>query len=326
MKLPALIPTTAAIESAVPGKSLDRRQCLAGVAAAVSGVAAQAAPAMASPSAPIPDSRFPTYVKFAGDPGNGGLFINQARFNMKPSDLPAAPCFIAGFFRAEDFYTFGMLASLGNSSSRGNGLIGLTTQGKALLAFEWFGMGWAPLNVAPAIWPTGSIALGQWSFIALVLNSPSSRDIVMDGVPGANQIDLATRQPQVAPWPTPSGDGRGLAITFGSYYDLDPTKQNDDCHCFNGGLRDWALVTGTPTAAELVRMRNGDGPIAIWGAARTFGYWHFTANPRLGQKEPDVTGHGHDLTYIDAGVQAGHTLPVLVTPASPARPTPAANQ
>jgi hypothetical protein len=84
------------------------------------------------------------------------------------------------------------------------------------------------------------------------------------------------------------------------------------------------VVKGAPTAAELKRMRNGEDPIAVWGADRVLGYWHFTANPQLGQKEPDITSRGHNLTYSDSGSQAGHTLPVLVTPAAPLRPTPAA--
>lgn len=91
---------------------------------------------------------------------------------------------------------------------------------------------------------------------------------------------------------------------------------------FNGGLRDWVALTGVPTTGQLERMRAGDNPIAIWGAARIWGYWHFAANSRRRQKEPHVTGHGHDLTYSDSGTRAGHTLPVHVTPAAVVTPTP----
>lgn len=170
----------------------------------------------------------------------------------------------------------------------------------------------------------GSVALNQWSFISLTINSTSSRDLVIDGVRGAEQTDPDTGRIVVAPWPAPNVIRTGLAITFGSYYNnTEGPNFGVDSHVYNGGLRDWAAVSGTPTPAELERMRNGEDPIAIWGKERVFGYWHFTANPQLGQKEPDVSGHGHELSYIDAGRAQGHSLPVLVTPASPVRPTPA---
>jgi hypothetical protein len=182
-------------------------------------IAAAAPPPGLARDAPIPDSRFPTYVKFAGDKGNQGLFANQARCDVG-ENVPRMPFFFAGFFRPEDFVTFGMLVSFGNQDNRGAGLIALSTQGNALLSFEWFGNGWQPLNIAPAIWPSGSVALNQWSFIALKLNTTSSRDIVMDGVPGVEQIDTSTGRTMVAPWPSPHKDGSGLAITFGSYYNI----------------------------------------------------------------------------------------------------------
>ena len=144
----------------------------------------------------------------------------------------------------------------------------------------------------------------------------------MDGEHGKEEIDAKAGQAMVAPWPAPNSDGSGLAITFGSYYNITSAPDfGGDAHVFNGGLRDWVAVRGTPTAAELERMRNGEDPIAIWGKARIWGYWHFTANPQLGQKEPDVIANGHELTYSDGGRQAGHTLPILVTPAAPSRPT-----
>ncbi len=280
---------------------------------AIAGVALASAAGLSSGDIPIPDSRFPTYVKFAADTKNEGHFSNQARVEVR-RDVPTAPFFFAGFFRPEDFTTFGMLVSFGNQGGRGNGLIGLTTQGNALLSFEWAGNGWQPLNYGPVIWPTGSVMLGQWSYIALVLKSPSSRDIIMDGVTGKDTGNNL-------PWPAADALGSGLAVTFGSYYNTTQTN-GIDAHNFNGGLRDWAAVKGIPTNAELERMRNGESPVSIWGAARVWGYWRFTANPQQGQKEPDVTGNGHDLSYTDAGTQTGHTLPILVTPAAPARPTP----
>jgi hypothetical protein len=308
------------VEALLSGRWLRprrRTRRLVGMAIMVCGASAIAALAseIASGDTPIPDSRFPTYVKFAADEGNNGFFSNQARTDAAPV-APQPPCFMAGFFRPEDFTSFGMLISFGNQAAESFGRIALSTQGKALLAFQWSGLSWYPLNVAPVIWPTGSIKLNQWSFIALVLKSTSSRDIIMDGVKG-------TDAGKDYPWPV-AGEGHGLAITFGSYGDTTP-EHGVGAHNFNGGLRDWAIVRGIPTAAELERMRNGDSPMTVWGAGRVWGYWHFTANPQLGQKEPDVTGGGHNLTYSDAGSQAGHTLPILVSPAAPARPTPRRN-
>jgi hypothetical protein len=284
--------------------------------AAIAGVTLAASPETASGDTPIPDSRFPTYVKFAADTHNNGLFSNQARVDSVPASSKG-PIFFAGFFRAEDFPTFGMLVSFGNDGYRGAGLIGLSLGGYSVAAFEWHdefgpGYGWKQLVAAPA-----AAVNGQWSHIALILNDTTSRQIIMDGVPG---VDTGLS----APWPA-AAHGFPLSLTFGSYYNT-TTQGGVDAHNFNGGLRDWVAGTGVPTLAELKRMRNGEDPVAIWGTARIWGYWHFTANPQLGQKEPDVTGHGHDLSYSDAGSQAGHTLPVLVTPAAPDRPTPGAGR
>src|SRR3954469_13295589 len=129
---------------------------------------------------PIPDSRFPTYVKFAADPDNYGRFSGQARVDGVPAALKP-PIFFAGFFRPEDFQSFGMLVSFGNQGSRGYGLLGLSTQGNGLLAFQWSGPGWQRLNLAPGIWNVGgqqtAMKLNQWSFIALVVNDSRSRSI-----------------------------------------------------------------------------------------------------------------------------------------------------
>ena len=67
-------------------------------------------------------------------------------------------------------------------------------------------------------------------------------------------------------------------------------------HPYRGGLRDWAIATGVPTTAELLRMRAGEDPGKIWGA-RLWGAWRFTTDPASGKKEPDISGNGRDLTY-----------------------------
>lgn len=105
------------------------------------------------------------------------------------------------------------------------------------------------------------------------------------------------------PWPT------GLSsTTFGSYYEL--SKGAGDAHVYNGGLRDWAIVTGVPTAEELLRMRSGEDPRKVWG------YWNFTTDPASGAKEPDLTGHGHDLTYSSGG-SVDRKKPTLLIRGSP---------
>jgi hypothetical protein len=321
--LVSLAVTVLAALASGKSRELWRMRCPIGTWAAIFGASAIAALASAAGTTngdtPIPDSRFPSYVKFAGDKGNQGYFSNQARVDAVP-DSSKGSIFFAGFFRPEDFPTFGMLVSFGNDGYRGAGLIGLSLGGYDIAAFEWHdifgqGYGWKDLGRAPGIWPAGAkYVLGQWSHIALILNGPTSRQIIMDGVPGTDTGISA---------PVPVGaNGFPLSLTFGSYYNTAPPGNGGDAHNFNGGLRDWVAGVGVPTPAELERMRKGEDPVAIWGAVRVWGYWHFTANPRLGQKERDVTGHGHDLTYIDAGSQAGHTLPILVTPGAPDRPTP----
>ena len=81
-------------------------------------------------------------------------------------------------------------------------------------------------------------------------------------------------------------------------------------------MRDWLVGEGTPTPAELESYREGGDPARIWGVSRIVGYWRFTNDPAKG--EPDASGHGHPLTYSDAGAAQGHRLPVLVSPGHPA--------
>ena len=63
-----------------------------------------------------------------------------------------------------------------------------------------------------------------------------------------------------------------MMLAFGSYYfkpagrPLPPAGSYTPGihHNFNGGLRDWVVVTGAPAPGELERHRNGEDPIAIW--------------------------------------------------------------
>jgi hypothetical protein len=243
------------------------------------------------------------HVKFFGDTGNLGNLITQARHDILTADAPAAPCFMVGKFRSEDFPTFGMLCSFGNQAFRDNGLVALTTQGTSIIAFEWYGGGWRPFAAA-------GITLNKWQHVAFTFSGPAATDLVLDGVHVSRDTAIldGSAAPTDAPWPVANADGTGLAVTFGSYFNLTVGAQNSDCHCFNGSLRDWALVADVATDAELARHDGGESAVSIWGAARVWGEWPFNAIPVL-----DTSGKGRDLTLIDAGTAAGHTLPILVT-------------
>ncbi len=268
-----------------------------------------------SGSTPIPDSRFDRYVKFHGDQANHGDFATQARVNAVVARTEQ-PFFMAGFFRAEDHPTWGMLAAVQSDRDRSEGTFALSLgdDGMGASLFEWRNGPWVALAQAPKIlrgpYKGGTpvaYVLNQWQFIAASVKDACHSQIFLEGV-------WNEPTPQCLPWPS------GLSsTTFGSYYDL-IGQGVGDAHVYNGGLRDWAIVTGVPTSEELLRMRNGEDPRAIWGAARVWGYWNFTADPVGGAKEPDLTGHGHDLTYIGAG-SANRTKPTLVVKGA-ARPPP----
>jgi hypothetical protein len=118
------------------------------------------------------------------------------------------------------------------------------------------------------------------------------------------------------PWVKGVTGSEKLSFSFGSDRNAVPNRLGQDAHVFSGGLRDWVCVSGTPTKTELEAMRAGANPLTIW-PGRVLGYWRFTANPQLGQTEPDLSGNGQHLTYYDFGTQPGHALPYLVTAGVP---------
>jgi hypothetical protein len=301
---------------------------------AIAGVAVAAPPATGGFDKPIPNSRFPTYVKFAADPGNDNVFVGQANVVGVPAPTEG-PWFVAGFFKPEDFDNFGALVSWGCQDDRGAGLASVILTGKGdgyqLTSFQWsdadFGeSGYGGLAPAPMEWANGrqGYLLGQWSHVAFVQTDHTRSVMVLDGVTGA---------PQSKPiaWPKPRRGDNPMMLTFGSYFfghsgqPLPPAGSYTPGihHNLNGGLRDWVVVLGTPAPGELERHRNGEDPLAIWGKDRVWGYWHFTTDPHVApHMEPDVSGHGRNLSYYDGGTNAAHQLPVLVTPTAPAQPTP----
>ena len=253
---------------------------------------------------PISDERFDRYVKFRGDGGNHGTIATQARVDDVVTRTEK-PFFTVGFFRAMDYPSWGMLAST-QSVDRNNGTfaLSLTEYREQIDLFEWRNGPFHTLAQAPALFrsPLGGYSaayvLNRWLFVAVSIKDRCNSRMFLEG------LWSEEKPPQCVDWPSALS-----STTFGSYYDI--TKGAGDAHVYNGGLRDWAVVTGVPTTEELLRMRNGEDPRAIWGAARVWGFWNFITDPATGAKEPDLTGHGHDLTYIGGG-SVDRTKPVLI--------------
>jgi hypothetical protein len=279
----------------------------------ISGVALAQPRGITSGDMPLAASRFPTYVAFQGDKDNGLTLSTQARARNIPLK---PPWFATGFYVPLGYLNFGALITYGNQSANGNGVLIFAFHGDALAAYQKWGSGENILAIAPGVFGGVACKVGQWAHTALIVAANGTASIVLDGVLGTSEPGVSIN------WPTSTGPTETLDLTFGSWGNR-PPGGGSDADNLNGGLRDWVVVTGTPTPAELEAYRNGGDPAQIWGAARIVGYWHFTSNPATG--EPDASGHGHMLTYSDAGSAAGHSLPVLVTPAALAKPTPGAN-
>jgi hypothetical protein len=253
---------------------------------------------------PIPASRFPTYVKFFGDPDNGPQLSTQARTNNVPL---TPPFFVTGFYVPLDYLSFGALFSYGNQSGNGNGVIIFAFHGRALAAY-WKGSGEAILATAPVIFGGASCRLDQWAHATLIVPKDGQNfRIILDGVEGVTNATAPIAWPQRDQNPKDT-----LDMTIGSWGNRAPGG-GADADNLNAGMRDWLVGLGTPTIAELKAYRDGGDPARIWGPSRIIGYWRFTNEPAAG--EPDASGHGHALTYSDAGSAAGHALPILVTPA-----------
>jgi hypothetical protein len=275
----------------------------------ISGVALAQPRGITSGDTPLAASRFPTYVAFQGDNGNGPTLSTQARVRNIPLK---PPWFATGFYVPLDYLNFGALITYGNQSANGNGVLIFAFHGDALAAYQKWGTGENLLAVAPGIFGGAACRVGQWAHTALIVAANGTASIVLDGVLGRSEPGVAVN------WPTSTAPAETLDLAFGSWGNH-PPGGGSDADNLNGGLRDWAVVTGAPTPAELEAYRNGGDPLQIWGAPRVVGYWRFTSNPGTG--EPDASGHGHTLTYSDVGTAAGHSLPLLVTPARP-RPGP----
>lgn len=263
------------------------------------------AAAAAEPAPPIPDSRFPSYVKFSSDRGNDGGFATQARVEQVVTSGERS-FFMAGFFRPEDYPTWGMLAAV-QSADRNDGTFALSLEAylQRLNLFEWRSGPHHELARAPNPYrglthggAPAAYTLNRWHFIAAVIVDACHSRIFLDGLWSED------RGQKCVPWPSAL-----RSTTFGSYYNL--SRGTFDSHGFNGGLRDWTIVTGVPTGEELLRMRAGEDPRAIWPAGRVWGFWNFTTDPATGGKEPDQTGQGRDLTYIGAG-KVRTDKPVLI--------------
>lgn len=254
--------------------------------------------------AQIPDSRFEKYVKFFGDIDNHGTLATQARVNDVVTKTEQ-PFFIAGFFRAEDYPTWGMLAAV-QSNARSNGVFALSLANYPMSGslFEWRADTYKLLARMPNVFrnparynqPTPYL-LDRWTFIAVVIRDHCNSQIFLEGL-------WSDPVGQCVDWPSALS-----STTFGSYYDI--THGAGDAHVFNGGLRDWAVVMGVPTSDELLKMRAGVSPLVVWGQSRVWGYWSFTADPSNGAMETDLSGRRHALTYIGAG-SVDSKLPRLV--------------
>ena len=69
--------------------------------------------------------------------------------------------------------------------------------------------------------------------------------------------------------------------------------------------------------------RNGGDHRTIW-PGRVLAYWTFdSTDPQVSPHvEPDLTGNGHNLTYIHLGTSREHTYAQFVTPTNPPIVTP----
>lgn len=258
---------------------------------------------------PIPDSRFPSYVDFEGawDRPNGNYAIVNGVVSTRE-----APFFGAGFFRPR-MRSWGALVAWNSREPNRYGqeylLLTLSAGRENYVTnlLHWVGLehqhtaccgiagAYGPLNKAVSDTygrtPSG-YDLGVWQFIAGAVYGRCGRQVFVDGVWGKVSTECKD-------WPT------NLSYTtFGAY-----RERASLAHPYRGGLRDWAVVSGVPSTGELVRMRNGEDPRAIWGA-RVWGAWHFTTDPASGAQEPDVSGGGHHLTY--AARNDSVALPTLV--------------
>lgn len=263
------------------------------------------APGGVAPSDPPPvvapvDTTFLTYLRMQGDANNFGTFANQAYApDIDPADFPGMPLTLMGWFKPEDYQTFGCLISLG-SDNDSLGRIVLTTQGDSVRAFYWWASAWRELATAQ------QIALGKWGHLALVLPGSTGGFLDWDG---RKTDQLATSPLDV--WPIPDASGGGLRLTFGSYR-APVIGGMADCHVFNGGLRDWAVVKRALTQAEIAKHRSGAAIEAVAGSD-LWSAWKFDA--LTDGKIRDDTGHGRDLTLVDLGAAPGHEPPQIVTPA-----------
>lgn len=261
--------------------------------------------------APLPLNNFANYVSFTGNIDDFETDVGQARVNASIPALAAGTAyFVAGFSRPENTPTFGVQIGLGNQTNRDNGAIAyslyssaLGNKGGAGNVFEFtVPSTFFPILTGPNEWNSPNAyqyALTQWQFSAIQFKADLTSKFWQDGVEVSS----------IANYIVPNAAGGALITTFGSWL-------AGDVHCYTGGLRNWVIVDGSYTSAELEAFRAGGNPLTIW-SGRVWGYWAFTADPNLGQTEPDLSGNGHALTYYDLGVGAHHAKPYLATHGTP---------
>ncbi len=216
------------------------------------------------------------------------------------------PWFACGWVRPEERIGNGTLFAIGNLAFSQHGLFNLTTQGATGLLFEWVAVStFVQLSVLPNEWTsTGAFALNQWQFVSCNVADTTNQMSLSDGVDG----DLEGNTSIVPA----AGDGFPVSTAFGSY------NRSTAGHPYTGGQRNWVVGVGTPIISELNSFRSNPtlaNAQSIWGAGNIWAFYNFdAANPQNGGVEVDLTGNGHDLTYINQGQQPWMVGPVNITP------------
>lgn len=287
----------------------------------------------------LDNSRFVPFVKFFGDASNFGTQVDQAYsgpLNLTP------PWFAIGFQACLDYLNFGSLFSYSSAGAACG--MPVAYHGAALALFNHGG---GPETVGPGVpfifgGGAAAVNINQWSCLCFLVPDAIGHtcQMIMDGVAGPLGTDGAgssggvggafQEYPPAAPFGIPSN------INFGSW--VAPSRGSmSDPDALNGGIRNWAVVQGTPTMLQIESFRSGTDPRTIWGTSTpsgsaslgtqtwsngVIGYWAFTSDPRaggiaanatVGATEPDLTGNGNTLQYFNGSSDANGVLPQLMT-------------
>jgi len=267
------------------------------------------APTSVAPDALIPDSQFPSFIRFFGDATDNQTFGGRATSTANPSFYPTPPCFFACFWRPEDNVGFGEPYAYGCQQNQfdggaialimeGNRIIQWTTAQGSTEATTITNMS-EEFTAGPFLPNGGGCSLGQWMFSAMVFpTDPTSAS--NPAIYYQNGL-FGTGAGFTVPW-IPGYMGLPLEYSFGSDGDRTPPYSASDSHVFNGGVRNCVSVSGVPLDSELEAMRNGGDPRTIW-PGRVLSYYLFdgTYDPEKGQQEPDVTGNNGSCTFVNTG-------------------------